>query len=191
MKFFKNRRLTVLFFFIVLMIGLSFNSCQELIKNKGLENKKTEATKEEIKTNQNEAKLLVMLSKDNQDVIQLSKSLQKIAEKDSVLKLAKKIEKTHIEIAKEFNKVATNKLITIPNHSELIIEETTDVDQEAKLNALNELKSKIKNQLYLLNKLDETTKSKEFKLLIVKADTKINESLNKTKHIISNLKSNS
>lgn len=191
MKFFKNRRLTVLFFFIVLMIGLSFNSCQELIKNKGLENKKTEATEQEIKTNQNEAKLLVMLSKDNQDVIQLSKSLQKIAEKDSVLKLAKKIEKTHIEIAKEFNKVATNKLITIPNHSELIIEEITDIDQEAKLNALNELKSKIKNQLYLLNKLDETTKSKEFKLLIVKADTKINESLNKTKHIISNLKSNS
>ena len=191
MKFFKNRRLTVLFFFIVLMIGLSFNSCQELIKNKGLENKKTEATEQEIKTNQNEAKLLVMLSKDNQDVIQLSKSLQKIAEKDSVLKLAKKIEKTHIEIAKEFNKVATNKLITIPNHSELIIEETTDINHEAKLNALNELKSKIKNQLYLLNKLDETTKSKEFKLLIVKADTKINESLNKTKHIISNLKSNS
>ena len=191
MKFFKNRRFTVLFFFIVLMIGLSFNSCQELIKNKGLENKKTEATEQEIKTNQNEAKLLVMLSKDNQDVIQLSKSLQKIAEKDSVLKLAKKIEKTHLEIAKEFNKVATNKLITIPNHSELIIEEITDIDQEAKLNALNELKSKIKNQIYLLNKLDETTKSKEFKLLIVKADTKINESLNKTKHIISNLKSNS
>lgn len=191
MKFFKNRRFTVLFFFIVLMIGLSFNSCQELIKNKGLENKKTEATNQEIKTNQNEAKLLVMLSKDNQDVIQLSKSLQKIVEKDSVLKLAKKIEKTHLEIAKEFNKLATNKLITIPNHSELIIEETTDIDQEAKLNALNELKSKIKNQLYLLNKLDETTKSEEFKLLIAKADTKINESLNKTKHIISNLKSNS
>ncbi|WP_055436390.1 hypothetical protein [Lacinutrix algicola] len=191
MKFFTNRRLTVLFFFIVIMIGLSFNSCQELIKNKSLENKKTEATKQEVKTNQNEAKLLVMLSKDNQDVIQLSKSLQKIVEKDTVFKLAKKIEKAHLEIAKEFNTVATNKLITIPNHSELIIEEITDINREAKLNALNDLKSKIKNQLYLLNKLDETTNSKEFKQLIVKADTKINESLNKTKNIISNLKSNS
>ncbi len=76
--------------FVVIMIGISFNSCDELIKNKNSENQKSELTNQAINKNKNEAKLLLMLSKDNQDVINLSKALQEVINKDSIIDLAKK-----------------------------------------------------------------------------------------------------
>ena len=119
MKYLKNRRFTVVLFFTVLLIALSFNSCDEFIKSKSQQNKEIKQTQQTIATNKNEAKLLLMLSKDNQDVIHLSKKLQHVVTKDSAVALIKKIEETHIEIAEAFNTVATNKLISIPNYSEI------------------------------------------------------------------------
>ncbi|WP_281847738.1 hypothetical protein [Olleya namhaensis] len=192
MKYLKNRRFTVVLFFTVLLIALSFNSCDEFIKSKSQQNKETEQTQQTIATNKNEAKLLLMLSKDNQDVIHLSKKLQHVVTKDSAVALIKKIEETHIEIAEAFNTVATNKLISIPNYSEISPSNVVlDSSQENKIKALQKLKAIIDNQLFLLDKLSKTTNSKTFKNLIVKADSKINDSLIRTKNIINTLNTNS
>ena len=192
MKYLKNRRFTVVLFFTVLLIALSFNSCDEFIKSKSQQNKETEQTQQTIATSKNEAKLLLMLSKDNQDVIHLSKKLQHVVTKDSAVALIKKIEETHIEIAEAFNTVATNKLISIPNYSEISPSNVVlDNSQENKVKALQKLKAIIDNQLFLLDKLSKTTNSKTFKNLIVKADSKINDSLTKTKNIINTLNTNS
>lgn len=192
MKYLKNRRFTVVLFFTVLLIALSFNSCDEFIKSKSQQNKETEQTQQTIATNKNEAKLLLMLSKDNQDVIHLSKKLQHLVTKDSAVTLIKKIEETHIEIAEAFNTVATNKLISIPNYSEISPNNVVlDSSQENKIKALQKLKAIIDNQLFLLDKLSKTTNSKTFKNLIVKADSKINDSLTRTKNIINTLNTNS
>lgn len=192
MKYLKNRRFTVVLFFTVLLIALSFNSCDEFIKSKSQQNKEIKQTQQTIATNKNEAKLLLMLSKDNQDVIHLSKKLQHVVTKDSAVALIKKIEETHIEIAEAFNTVATNKLISIPNYSEISPSNVVlDNSQENKVKALQKLKAIIDNQLFLLDKLSKTTNSKTFKNLIVKADSKINDSLTRTKNIINTLNTNS
>jgi hypothetical protein len=192
MKYLKNRRFTVVLFFTVLLIALSFNSCDEFIKSKSQQNKEIKQTQQTIATNKNEAKLLLMLSKDNQDVIHLSKKLQHVVTKDSAVALIKKIEETHIEIAEAFNTVATNKLISIPNYSEISPSNVVlDNSQENKVKALQKLKAIIDNQLFLLDKLSKTTNSKTFKNLIVKADLKINDSLTRTKNIINTLNTNS
>ncbi|MEL0645589.1 hypothetical protein V6251_14445 [Olleya sp. Ti.3.14] len=192
MKYFKNRKITVLFIFIVIMIGISFNSCDELIKNKNSENQKSELTNQAINKNKNEAKLLLMLSKDNQEVINLTKALQEVINKDSIIDLAKKIEQTHVEFAEDLQEVATDKLISIPNYAEAPLNKSTiNLTEEDKFKALNKLKSIIDNQLFILNKLSETSNSKDFKTLIVKADSKINDSLNKTKNILNVLNTNS
>ncbi|QXP60797.1 hypothetical protein [Olleya sp. HaHaR_3_96] len=192
MKYLKNRRVTVLIFCTVLLIALSFISCDELITNKHQEKKKTEQTNQTISTNKNEAKLLLMLSKDNQDVIKLSKALQHIISKAPNVALAKKIEQTHLEIAEDFHEVASDKLISIPNYSEITIKQPLDSDtQEYKIKTLKKLESKIDNQLFLLDKLSKTTNSPDFKTLIGKADSKIEETLKKTKRIINNLITNS
>lgn len=192
MKYLKNRRFTVVLFFTVLLIALSFNSCDEFIKSKSQQNKEIKQTQQTIATNKNEAKLLLMLSKDNQDVIHLSKKLQHVVTKDSAVALIKKIEETHIEIAEAFNIVATNKLISIPNYSEISPSNVVlDNSQENKVKALQKLKAIIDNQLFLLDKLSKTTNSKTFKNLIVKADLKINDSLTRTKNIINTLNTNS
>lgn len=192
MKYLKNRRFTVVLFFTVLLIALSFNSCDEFIKSKSQQNKETEQTQQTIATNKNEAKLLLMLSKDNQDVIHLSKKLQHVVTKDSAVALIKKIEETHIEIAEAFNTVATNKLISIPNYSEISPNNVVlDSSEENKIKALQKLEAIIDNQLFLLDKLSKTTNSKTFKNLIVTTDSKINDSLIRTKNIINTLNTNS
>jgi len=192
MKYFKNRKITVLFIFIVIMIGISFNSCDELIKSKKLENKKSELTTQAINENKNEAKLLLMLSKDNQEVINLTKALQEVINKDSIVDLAKKIEETHVQFAEDLQEVATDKLISIPNYPEAPLNKSiVNLTEEDKFKALNKLKSIIDNQLFILNKLSKTSNSKDFKTLIVKADSKINDSLNKTKNILNVLNTNS
>ncbi|MEM5540892.1 hypothetical protein [Olleya sp. AS48] len=192
MKYFKNRKITVLFMFVVIMIGISFNSCDELIKNKNSENQKSELTNQAINNNKNEAKLLLMLSKDNQDVINLSKALQEVINKDSIIDLAKKIEQTHVEFAEDLQEVATDKLISIPNYAESPLNKSiVSLTEKDKFKALNKLKSIIDNQLFILNKLSETSNSKDFKTLIVEADSKINDSLNKTKNILNVLNTNS
>ena len=192
MKYFKNRKITVLFIFIVIMIGISFNSCDELIKSKKLENKKSELTTQAINENKNEAKLLLMLSKDNQEVINLTKALQEVINKDSIVDLAKKIEETHVELAEDLQEVATDKLISIPNYPEAPLNKSTiTLTEEDKFKALNKLKSIIDNQLFILNKLSKTSNSNDFKTLIVKADSKINDSLNKVKNILNVLNTNS
>lgn len=178
--------------FVVIMIGISFNSCDELIKNKNSENQKSELTNQAINNNKNEAKLLLMLSKDNQDVINLSKALQEVINKDSIIDLAKKIEQTHVEFAEDLQEVATDKLISIPNYAESPLNKSTvSLTEKDKFKALNKLKSIIDNQLFILNKLSETSNSKDFKTLIIEADSKINDSLNKTKNILNVLNTNS
>ena len=192
MKYFKNRKITVLFMFIVIMIGISFNSCDELIKSKKLESKKSELTTQAINENKNEAKLLLMLSKDNQEVINLTKALQEVINKDSIVDLAKKIEETHVQFAEDLQEVATDKLISIPNYAEAPLNKSiVNLTEEDKFKALNKLKSIIDNQLFILNKLSKTSNSKDFKTLIVKADSKINDSLNKAKNILNVLNTNS
>ena len=88
--------------------------------------------------------------------------------------------------------VLLNKLISIPNYSEISPSNViVDSSQENKIKALQKLKAIIDNQLFLLDKLSKTTNSKTFKKLIVKADSKINDSLTRTKNIINTLNTNS
>lgn len=192
MKYLKNRRFTVIIFFSILMIVFSFNSCDELIKNRSQKQQEIEAKNEIVNTNKTQAKLLLMLSKDNQDVIKLSKRLQQIITKDSIAQLAKTIENTHIKIAQDFSEVASDKLISIPNYSEVSIIKPLDSSSlNNKIKTLKQLRAKIDNQLFLLEKLSKTTNSEEFKDILSETDTKVNKSLDKTNNILNNLNTNS
>lgn len=192
MKYLKTRRFTILILLVITTIGLSFNSCDELIKNKDKEKQEQEQKNKSITNNKNEAKLLLMLSKDNHEVIKLSKTLQQIITKDSIADLVKTIEKTHINIAKEFSEVASDKLISIPNYTEVTMQQTIDQDNlNYKIQTLKKLRAKIDNQLYLLEKLSKTTNSKDFQNILSETDSKINKSLNKADNILNNLNTNS
>ncbi|WGD35631.1 hypothetical protein [Olleya sp. YS] len=187
MKYLKNRRIIVLMLLIA-VLAINFSSCDKFIKNEKSEITKNEETIEDINDSKNEAKLLLMLSKDNQDAITLSQILKDKLEKDSIAELAKTIEDTHIYVAKTYNDVASKALISIPNYSELSEKQTIENDN---VKIASQLKSKIDSQLFLLEQLSKTTKNKEFKKLVNTTNSKLKSSLNKTKNIINNLNTNS
>lgn len=187
MKYLTNRRLSVLFLLVTVII-ISFISCNKLIKNNNSETVEQKQTIEAINNSKKEAKLLLMLSKDNQDAIKLSQILQNKLAKDSIAELAKNIEETHVYVAKYYNNMASEKLISIPNYSELSKNVTKENNE---INIAKQLKLRIDHQLYLLEQLSQTTKNKDFKIMVNYTNSKLKNSLSKTNNIINNLNTNS
>jgi hypothetical protein len=140
-----------------------------------------------VNTYKYEAKLLVRASEDNLDIIKLSTLLVDAKTDEDIEKLAIQLKKTHSEILKQYSLIANEKLISIPNYSNIDIQIVSNIiesDDYVKTN-LNLIVEKINNQIELLSKLKETTNNVELKVLSVRVNTILQSNLNKTENLLS------
>src|SRR5690606_40611975 len=125
---FRNLVRPTLFLAITL---LSLISCNYILENSKTKSELTKERLTRIKTNKKEAKLLLSAAKTNLDILQLCKELQYVEGDSSIASLAKSLEQTHIEISKNYNDLAREKLISVPSQTNTIAK--TDIEVETSL----------------------------------------------------------
>ena len=169
---------------LLTLILTSVSSCEYFIKSEEAETIKEAKSNEIVSIQKDEAKLLVLASKRNLDVIELCKIIEDEEVSVKVKKLVEQIKKDQLKILNEYMKLASENVISIPRHSDLKYEEILKLnskDLEAHINLLN---TKIYTQQELLEKLSDTTNNSEFKALAQQANTTLRESLNKTEQTL-------
>ncbi|TYP98174.1 hypothetical protein C7447_103344 [Tenacibaculum adriaticum] len=186
MKFRRNK-LTITGLVAVALVITNFNSCDSFIKSKKCEVIKTSRIERNILTYKDEAKLLVMASKNNLDVIELCKIIEKEETDKIVVNLVEQIKDEHIEIFEKYNEVALENVISIPNYPDIkqgerAFSNTDDLEVNLKL-----LSNKINNQIELLEKLSDTTDNLDFKELATWTNNTLKENLNKTTETLTEL----
>src|SRR5690606_15224707 len=125
---FRNLVRPTLFLAITL---LSLISCNYILENSKTKSELTKERLTRIQTNKKEAKLLLSAAKTNLDILQLCKELQYVEGDSSIASLAKSLEQTHIEISKNYNDLAREKLISVPSQTNTIAK--TDIEVETSL----------------------------------------------------------
>ena len=191
MKITVNKPKITSFLFIILIV-LNFNSCDIFIKNNEAEKAKASKIDKNISMDKSEAKLLVMASQDNLDLIEFCEILEEKKADDIVKDLVIEIKEEQILILDKYHKIALDNVISIPNYSDLKLEEkkvlikTDNVEDHLKL-----LSIKINNQIELLEKLSDTTNNSEFKKLAQFAYSALKSNLTKTNKTLKTLNTNS
>tara|TARA_R110000868_G_scaffold37619_4_gene132849 strand:- start:2997 stop:3590 length:594 start_codon:yes stop_codon:yes gene_type:complete len=175
-----------------LLIGftsLSLISCNYIFENKKEKIEKTKTTTTRINTNKKEANLLVEASKNNIDILELCETIKDFEPQNNIKSLAENLEKTHFEILKNYNDLATEKLISIPNYTNFNNDiEMTALDNETFTETtLKLIKNKIINQIKLLDTLSETTNDVEFKVLALKDNYILKYNINKIETALNEL----
>tara|TARA_R110002050_G_scaffold30963_5_gene79281 strand:- start:2997 stop:3590 length:594 start_codon:yes stop_codon:yes gene_type:complete len=175
-----------------LLIGftsLSLISCNYIFENKKEKIEKTKTTTTRINTNKKEANLLVEASKNNIDILELCETIKDFEPQNNIKSLAENLEKTHFEILKNYNDLATEKLISIPNYTNFNNDiEMTALDNETFTETtLKLIKNKIINQIKLLDTLSETTNNVEFKVLALKDNYILKYNINKIETALNEL----
>lgn len=133
---------------------LAFISCNFVLNNSD-----ELATKNDIvNTFKDEAKFLVKASKQNLDIIKLSKIIRKETNNKTIDQLTVKLEKSHLEILKAYNEIAEEKMISIPNYSNLKLNNNDDIKENIPSH-LNLIISKINEQIDLLKHLNSNSKN--------------------------------
>tara|TARA_R110002096_G_scaffold431563_1_gene646975 strand:- start:11849 stop:12439 length:591 start_codon:yes stop_codon:yes gene_type:complete len=178
---------------VLSFILVSLVSCDWIISKK--DKSKIGVNQTRININKDEAKLLVLASQSNLDVIKLCQFIKDTETKNDIKYLANELKKTHVKIFNDYKELAQEKLISIPHHS--------NIDTEIVNNTLNKningefieenlelITEKINKQIELLNKLSETTNNKEFRDLSKKANSILKSKLVKTEDILNKLKTN-
>ena len=187
----KRKIFTMVGITLVTLVVINFNSCDYFIKNKASEKARVTRINNGILTDKDEAKLLVMASQNNLDVIALCKIIRKEENVDEKVKnLLGEIKEEHIEILEKYNEVAMENVISIPNYSNLK-ENRNPVTDEALKRHLKMLNNKINNQIGLLEKLLDTTNNSEFKELVKYTNATLKDNLDKTAQTIKTLNTNS
>lgn len=143
-----------------------------------------------IKTYKNEAKLLVMATQNNLDVIELCQIIKHTEKKTSVKKLAIDLEVTHKKIFIAYEDLAEVKLISIPKQSSIIDSLDYKSHNISTNENLNLITKKINKQIELLNELSKTTNSKDFGDLSTKANSVLKLKLAKTKATLKSINTN-
>src|SRR5690606_8941173 len=136
---FRNLVRPTLFLAITL---LSLISCNYILENSKTKSELSKERLTRIQTNKKEAKLLLSAAKTNLDILQLCKELQYVEGDSSIASLAKSLEQTHIEISKNYNDLAREKLISVPSQTNTIAK--TDIEVET---SLKEIITKINTQI--------------------------------------------
>ena len=168
--------------YLVALISISFLcfiSCDFILSK----NEENSIKNKIVKTYKDEAKLLVKASINNLDIIKLSKSLTKETTLKSVDHLAIKLEKSHLEILESYNKIANDKLISVPNYSNLKLEEST----ESISSRLRLIISKINKQIDLLNNLKTTSRNEDILELTDNVQSILKTNKIKTENVLNHL----
>lgn len=173
---FRNLVRPTLFLAITL---LSLISCNYILENSKTKSELTKERLTRIQTNKKEAKLLLSAAKTNLDILQLCKELQYVEGDSSIASLAKSLEQTHIEISKNYNDLAREKLISVPSQTNTIAK--TDIEVET---SLKEIITKINTQIKLLDTLANVSNNTAFKRLAAKDSLKLKTNKNKIMRVL-------
>ena len=133
---------------------LVFISCNFVLNNSDELTTKNDI----VNTFKDEAKFLVKASKQNLDIIKLSKIIRKETNNKTIDQLTVKLEKSHLEILKAYNEIAEEKMISIPNYSNLKLNNNDDIKENIPSH-LNLIVSKINEQIELLKHLNSNSEN--------------------------------
>lgn len=190
MKSKKNIKAAVVMTLVVSLVSASFISCDWMINKKHNNDNIFGTNKTRIEIKKDEAKLLVMASQNNLDVIELCQLIKDTKTKSSIKKLANDLENTHAKIFNEYEELAEEKLISIPKHANI----TTDIKYNSDNTLIKEnlklITKKINKQIILLNKLAKTTNNEDFRALSKKANSVLKSKLAKTEDSLNKLRTN-
>jgi hypothetical protein len=191
----KSIKAVLIMTLAICFISVSLTSCDWIINKKDNNQSITGINQTRIDTNKDEAKLLVLASQNNLDIIELCQVIKDAETKNEIKHLADELEKTHTKIFNEFKDLAQEKLISIPRHSNIDTEiVNTTINEKIKNEFIEEnlelIAEKINKQIELLNKLSKTTNNKEFRELSKKANSILTSNLVKTEVTLNKLKTN-
>lgn len=168
---------------------LSLFSCNYILENNKDEIDKINKEQHRINTNKEEAKLLVQVSKNNIAILELSEIIKDFETDKHIKVLAESLEKTHFEISKNYNDLAREKLISIPNYTNVNYDiELKEVTNEPYIESnLKLILTKIMKQIRLLDTLSQITNNVEFKILAVRDNYLLKRNANKIEITLSRL----
>ena len=178
---FRNLVKPTLFLAITL---LSLISCNYILENSKTKSELTKERLTRIQTNKKEAKLLLSAAKTNLDILQLCKELQYVEGDSSIASLAKSLEQTHIEISKNYNELAREKLISVPKQTNIIAKTNTENDTIFIEEHLKQIINKINTQIKLLDTLANVSNNTAFKRLAAKDSLKLKTNKNKIMRVL-------
>lgn len=157
----------------ILWFGLlmfTVTSCDFIVENDKEPIKATNDKITRIETNKKEAKLLVQISKNNFSILEICETIEDSKTEFNVKRLAKNLEKKHLEISKSYSDLAREKLISIANDQNINNDiEITALDSTFFITTSLELiSSKIEKQINLLDTLTIMTDNVDFKVLAIR-----------------------
>lgn len=172
---------TVIPILLLVFTTLTSVSCNYILENNKVKNEIKSKIETRISLNKKEAKLLLIASRNNLDILKLCEAIKHIDTQNSVSQLTERLEKTHFEISKNYNELAEDKLISIPNYisTNHKIEIKNIGNEEFIEKNLNLILTKIDTQTQLLDTLSKTTDNVEFKVLAVKESYKLKSNIDK------------
>ncbi|PKQ46100.1 hypothetical protein [Confluentibacter flavum] len=168
---------------------LTLISCNYILENDKDENDIVSDIQTRINIYKKEAELLLSVSKNNLDILELCEAIEYVDTLDNVAHLTERLEQTHIEISNNYKKLAEDKLISIPNYINISNEfELKNVDDNEFIEKkLKIILNKIKTQIRLLETLGKTTNNVEFKVLAVRDTHELISNTNKIESALNKL----
>lgn len=185
MKFRNVVKLIVVLVFVV----PTFISCNYILENNKNKNEAISEIRTRISIHKQEAKLLLSISRNNLDILELCESIKYVDTQKNVIQLIEKLKKTHFEISKSYSKLAEEKLISIPNYMSINNEfELQDIDSDAFIEKkLKLILNKIVTQIKLLETLGKITNNLDFEVLVMKDTQTLKSNSNKIESALNRL----
>ncbi len=164
-------------------------SCNYILENNKRKKDIVSDIQTKINTYKKEAELLLRVSRNNLDIIELCEAIKHVDTLKNVAQLTERLEKTHFEISKNYNKLAEDKLISIPTYISINNAfEFRDDDNHAFIEKkLKQILNKTETQIQLLNTLGKTTNNVEFKVLAIKDTHTLKSNINKIEDTLNRL----
>lgn len=134
-------------------------------------------TAHKIEIKKDEAKLLVKASQHNLDVRELLNVIQEVDLNSEAMELADTIEDYQETVFNQYNKVAIEHVISIPDHSTIDVKNYLKSSSIPIEEVMTKISSKLNKQISVLDNLSDTSKNKDFKLLAELANKKLLVSL--------------
>lgn len=164
-------------------------SCNYILENNKYKNDIVSDIQTKINIYKKEAELLLSVSRNNLDIIELCEDIKHVDTLNKVARLTERLEKTHFEISKNYNKLAEEKLISIPTYISINnafefrnVENNAFIEKKLKL-----IINKTETQIQLLNTLGKITNNVEFKVLAIKDTHTLKSNINKIENTLNRL----
>ena len=166
---YKKVNYSLIMYLLIFVISFNLTSCNNLSEKKDYQKKLEQS--ERLARNREEAKLLVQTTEISLKIIAISKKVKE--SDDNISSLALKLEKEHYEIYTYFNKIAKEKLILIPDEilKTQVKSLPKSIDTNSIQNYFKNIKTLLDQQIKLLSKLENITKDIDFKVMVVKTQT--------------------